>query len=411
MEVKAAEVAAATDFIMRKISLAIMGCYISLLSAFAQAPADSGTSSYKIKKLRLEEVNFVSSYYGQDGNNSAVTGGRGTEKLTDFSNFIELRYVRKDIKERQRILNLQLGVDSYSSASSDNIDPSTISGASRSERRIYPSVSYAVKNTLKRKSIGFTGYYSQEFDYNSISPGISFSKNSKDNNKELTVKLQAFFDNRQIILPIELRNSPEISIANTHRNSYNGSLIYSRILNEKMQMAMLIDLNYQNGLLSTPFNRVYFSNGEIRIEKLPEVRIKFPFGLRFNYFLNERIVLRSFYRFYYDTWNLNAHTFNIELPVKITPFLSLSPVYRFYIQTAAAYFKGYQLHGLADEFYTSDYDLSQFNSHLLGLNFRKINTEGILGIRKWNSLDIRYSYYYRSTRLSAHSIALAFKFR
>ena len=31
------------------------------------------------------DVNFLSSYYQQDGNNGAVTGGIGTEFLTDFT--------------------------------------------------------------------------------------------------------------------------------------------------------------------------------------------------------------------------------------------------------------------------------------------------------------------------------------
>ncbi|MFL5729479.1 MAG: DUF3570 domain-containing protein [Cytophagaceae bacterium] len=396
---------------MRKISLAAIAFYVSLLSAFAQEPVETDTSSYKSRKLKLNEVNFVSSYYTQDGNNSAVTGGTGTEKLTDFSNQIELRFVKKDVKERERILNLQAGVDSYTSASSDNIDPSTISGASRSERRIYPNVSYTVKNTAKRKSIGFSGYYSKEFDYNSIAPGITFSKDSKDNNASITVKLQAFFDNRKIILPIELRNIPDAFTGTTHRYSYNASLIYSLVINQRMQMAGLLDMSLQEGLLSTPFNRVYLAGGGTTIEKLPSSRLRIPLGFRANYFLSGRYIIRTFYRFYFDTWNLKAHTFTIELPVKITPFLSLGPIYRFYTQSGVKYFAPYQQHTVSEEFYTSDYDLSTLSSQLIGLNLRKVSAEGILGIKKWNAFEIRYSYYYRSTRLSAHSIALAFKFK
>src|SRR4051812_10590979 len=144
---------------MRKISLAIMGCFLSLLSAFAQSPAENDTSIYAIRKLKLEEVNFVSSYYNQTGNNAAVTGGIGSEQLTDISNLLELRLVKADARKRLRLLNLQIGVDAYSSASSDNIDPATISGPSRSERRIYPSISYSIKNNVKRHSIGFIGYF------------------------------------------------------------------------------------------------------------------------------------------------------------------------------------------------------------------------------------------------------------
>lgn len=395
---------------MRKLSLAALGFYISILSTFSQN-VENDTSLYTNRKLKLNEINLISSYYSQAGNNSAVTGGVGTEQLTDISNLLELRFAKTDTKDRFRQLNFHLGVDAYSSASSDKIDPNTISSASKSDRRIYPSVSYAVKNNVKRREIGFVGYFSTEYDYTSFSPGVNFSKTSKDNNKEFAVKFQAFFDNWQIILPIELRNDPSVIIPNSNRNSFNTFFIYSHVINKRTQFAALLDLAYQNGLLSTPFHRVYFTNDELRVEKLPDTRFKLPIGVRMNYFLGDRFVIRSFYRFYYDTWNLAAHTFSIEAPVKITPFVSLSPVYRFYTQTSANYFAPYKQHQPTDEFYTSDYDLSQFNSHLVGLNFRKVSANGILGIKKWNSLEIRYSYYYRTTGLSAHSIALALKLK
>lgn len=63
---------------MKKISLTLIGLYILLLNAFSQTIKDS--SLYKARPLRLDEVNIVSSYYTQDGNHSAVTGGIGTEK-------------------------------------------------------------------------------------------------------------------------------------------------------------------------------------------------------------------------------------------------------------------------------------------------------------------------------------------
>jgi hypothetical protein len=396
---------------MRKISLALMGCYCSLLSAFAQPPAEIDTSTYSNRKLKIDEVNFISSYYNQTGNKAAVTGGIGSENLTDISNLLELKLVKADAKKRSRLLTLQLGVDAYTSASSDNIDPATISSASRSERRIYPTISYSVKNNVKRRAIGFIGYYSTEYDYTSLSPGFTFTKFSEDNNKELTVKLQAFFDNRKIILPIELRNTPDVFSGTTNRNTYNASFIYSRVINQRAQLALLIDVAYQSGLLSIPFNRVYFSDNELRIEKLPASRFKLPLGLRFNYFLNDRFVVRSFYRFYYDTWNLIAHTFSVELPVKITPFLSVGPVYRFYTQSAADQFAPYKEHNPSDEFYTSDYDLSRFTSQLIGLNLRKVSAEGVFGIKKLNSVELRYAYYHRTTPLTAHTIALAFRIR
>ena len=65
---------------MRKIIISI----IALFGIF-NAKAQENTNSEPSKKLSLDEINLVSSYYKQDGNNSALTGGVGTEKLSDIS--------------------------------------------------------------------------------------------------------------------------------------------------------------------------------------------------------------------------------------------------------------------------------------------------------------------------------------
>ena len=63
------------------------------------------------------------------------------------------------------------------------------------------------------------------------------------------------------------------------------------------------------------------------------------------------------------------------------------------------------------EFYTSDYDLSKFTSHLFGLNFRMVSANGLMGVKKLNVVELRYSYYNRSTDLTSHLITLALKFK
>ena len=57
----------------------------ALLHAHAQTAID--TTGFNSRKLKVEEINFISSYYHQDGNNASVTGGIGSEKLTDIHSF------------------------------------------------------------------------------------------------------------------------------------------------------------------------------------------------------------------------------------------------------------------------------------------------------------------------------------
>src|SRR5689334_1070441 len=176
---------------MKKLSLTAIGMYLGILAAFSQNTSDS---SYKAKKLSLEEVNFVSGYYQQNGNNSAVTGGIGTEKLNDFANTIELKFSKYSKPQVKHSLGFELGIDHYTSASSDKIDPYTISSPSYSDTRYYPSLSYSSQNEKKRTTLGATASFSKEFDYVSRGIGANFAKSSKDNNREFSASLQAYFD-------------------------------------------------------------------------------------------------------------------------------------------------------------------------------------------------------------------------
>ena len=398
---------------MKKIVITVAALVMCLNVAKAQSDSTSN------RKLKIDEVNFITSYYHQDGNNSAVTGGIGSEKLDDFGNSIDLQLSRFDKKNNKHTFGVELGIDVYSSASSDKIDPTTISSASSKDVRISPSLNYLKENAKNNTALGGGVSFSQEFDYTSIGANVLFAKATKDKNREFSAKASVFLDTWSVILPVELRNI-ETNFKykqgdNAPRNSYNLALGLSQVVNQRLQVSILTDIGYQTGLLGTAYQRVYLGdNGNNAYsEKLPDNRFKLPVGLRANYFLGDKFILRSFYRFYTDNWNLTAHTAELEIPYKITPFVSVAPFYRFYSQSGVDYFKPYKEHLLSDnsEFYTSDYDLSKFTSHLFGLNFRMVSANGLMGVKKLNVVELRYSYYNRSTDLTSHLITLALKFK
>lgn len=383
----------------------------SLVAQTTQADQLDKTDStnYQSRKLKLEEVNFVTGYYQQDGNNAAVTGGIGDEHLTDVANTFNISLSKYDKKQLKHSINLDFGIDVYTSASSDQIDPSTISSASSGDVRFYPSINYTISNEKKRYSFGGGLSYSGEYDYTSYGTNVHFSKWSKDNNKELSLKASVFLDQWKVILPIELRSMGYNE--GTSRNSYNFGLIYYRVINKNFQMAFLADFAYQEGLLGTKFHRVYFDDNSVKTETLPTTRTKIPLGIRANYYLGDNIVLRGFYRYYWDNWDIKSNTMSLELSYKITPFISLAPSYRFYNQTETKYFAPYQSHNPTETFYTSDYDLSKFNSNMYGLNLRFSNLHDKTFLKRLNVIELRYSYYDRSTALKAHSITLSINYK
>ena len=398
---------------MRKLSLAVIGFYIGILSAYSQGVGDS---SYKNKTLKVDEINFVTSYYHQEGDHSPVTGGIGTEKLSDYATTLEIKLNKYDAKMRKHELNLELGVDHYTSASSDKIDPHTISSASSADTRIYPSAAYTITNEKTGNAIGVNASFSNEYDYRSIGSGISFAKTSKDNNREFSLKLQAYLDNLKVILPVELRTGNTVGrggnqYPTANRNSFSSSFVFSQVVNKRLQFQLLLDLVYQDGYLGTPFHRIYFSDGSEKNEKLPASRFKVPLGIRINYFAGDKFIIRSYYRYYQDDWGLSAHTASLELPVKVSAFISVSPFYRYYSQTGVKYFSPYLGHSITEEFYTTDDDLSKFNSNTEGVGLRLSPPGGVFNSKHVNMLELRFAHYNRTDGLNSNIVSLNIKLK
>jgi hypothetical protein len=79
------------------------------------------------------------------------------------------------------------------------------------------------------------------------------------------------------------------------------SIDVSRVISKRLQMMVTVEPAFQEGLLSTPFHRVYFTDNTLKVEKLPGQRAKLPMSVRANYFMGDRVIFRTFYRYYIDS--------------------------------------------------------------------------------------------------------------
>jgi len=384
---------------------------LAIVRANAQEAKDS--TGYESRKLKVEEINLISSYYHQNGENAAVTGGIGSQKLTDIANVFDVRLFKYDRKNRKHTFDIEIGLDNYTSASSDRIDLKANSSASHADTRIYPSLTWSVENEKKGTTFGIGVSASKEFDYQSFGANVSFAKKTRNRSGEFSAKLQTYLDRVKLIAPVELRPGGEEdkNYPTANRNTYAASLSYSQIVNQRLQVTFLADLVSQSGYLSLPFYRVYFTDGSVHQETLPDSRLKIPLGFRANYFLGDRFIIRTYYRFYTDDWGLTSHTASIEVPVKITPFVSVSPFYRYYTQSAAKYFAPYQQHTSGEQYYTSNYDLSKFNSNFVGAGVRLAPPRGVLGIQHFNMIELRYGHYMKNINMSSNIVSLNLKFK
>jgi hypothetical protein len=295
------------------------------------------------------------------------------------------------------------------------IDPHTISSASHADVRIYPSLNWTMENEKKGTTFGSGVSYSNEFDYQSIGANINFAQKTKDKNGEFSAKLQAYLDNVKLIYPIELRTGgtggEHDDYASTARNSFSGDIGWSQIINQRLQVSVDAEVIYQSGYLGLPFHRVYFNDASVHVEDLPSTRLKIPLGLRANYFLGDKFIIRTWYRNYHDDWRINSNAGQIEASVKVNPFFSITPFFRYYQQSAAKYFAPYEDHTANDEYYTSNYDLSKFSSNFFGAGFRIAPPKGVFNLQHVNALEVRVGHYKRTDGLSSNIVSLNLKFK
>jgi len=396
-------------------------------------PNEENKSKYKKRVLETTEIDVLSSYYRQDGDNAAVSGGIGTENLDDATATIIVSIPLND----DDVLTIDAGVSAYTSASSSNVNPFdggqqadpfvASSGESISDIWSSGTISYSHSSDDRNKIFGVNASLSAEYDYTSIGFGGNFTQLLNQKNTEFSIKASAFLDTWSLLYPSELRamgllgggdddederfniNRYQITgnanytprivpLSSNKRNSYSLGLGFSQIINENLQGSLGLDLVYQTGQLSTPFQRVYFADVADSfiekfhladdIERLPSNRFKVALGGRLNYYINESISLRSFYRYYQDDWELSSHTASIEVPVKLlTGRLTLYPSYRYYQQSGFKYFAPYNQHQSTSEFYTSDFDLSDYHSHQLGFGLSYNNLYGTKKLWKLDGLN------------------------
>jgi Protein of unknown function (DUF3570) len=468
------------------------------LNAFSQQATDS--IQFKKRVLESTEVDFLLSYYTQDGFKSAVSGGIGSEKLTDLASNIVVAMPLND----DAVLTVDLGISAYSSASSSNINPfnatgasggggdddddddrrafaaapiaspygtpwQASSGASKSDQLSAVTINYAHSSDSRNFIWNADVSFSNEYDYTSVGFGGGIAQLFNDKNTEISLKTNVYLDQWRPIYPTELHEYSKYgsnflnqgyfagvtvinqngqatgnylpttfeTINSVNRNSYSASVGLSQVLSKKLQISVFFDVLQQQGLLSTPYHRIYFADkanfyiGQAQfiteyesennagvykladdIERLPDSRFKLPIGARLNYYINERFVLRTFYRYYSDNWDIQSHTANIELPIKLSDRFTFFPLYRFYTQIQSKYFAPYETHLSTDKFYTSDPDLATFDSNQFGfgVNYTDIFT----GAKIWKfglkNIDFRFNHYQRSDNLTANIATIGFKF-
>lgn len=419
---------------------------------FCQDDATEGGTSYKKKVLDTSTLELLGSYYTQDGSHAAVSGGKGTEELTDIHPIIIMTAPLNE----DDILTIDFGISAYTSASSSNVDPfdsdkdaspfQASSGASQSDTWLNLNAAYSHSSDDRNKIWSAHISVASEYDYFSAGVGAGYTWLLNEKNSELSVKVNALFDTWNLLYPSELRpfrngndlNDPLFltntitgnanyspsfaSLQSSGRNSYSAGFGISQILSKRIQGSLNADFVLQDGQLSTPFQRVYFADVEDSfiqgfhladdIERLPSTRTKIALGTMLNFYLNQWLVLRTHFRYYTDDWGIGSNTASLTAPIKVSSTFTIYPSYRYYVQSASDYFAAYNEPLSTDEFYTSDYDLSDFSANRYGFGISYSDIFRKFSIRDWGmeKLSLKYHYYERNADFNASTISFGLKF-
>lgn len=390
---------------MRKKYLIVGSLAFIQFLAKAQAPRDTTI-------LSKTAIELVYNHYTQNGNNSAVTGGIGTEKLTIYGPQLNINKTKG-----KNSLGFYVGSDIISSASTDNID-FVVSSASILDARTHAALNY--QRNIEKHDLSVLGGVSSsiESDYFSIGTKIGLTKNNKKRLSSYSLVYSQFNDDlrwgrldigvweaQKLIYPQELRYKEWFNFYK--RNSYNLKLGYTQIINKRTIIGVFPEFTFQKGLLSTPFHRVYFNDGTLKVENLPTTRLKNALGLKLNRFVKGNIVLKNTLSGYSDNFGINAVSIENETAIKLKPFLTILANARFYKQSQSDYFGRFKAHAPSEVFYTSDYDLSAIETYTFGLGIRYSPYKYVKKNFKFNSFLFRYNYMHRSNQLSAHILSLS----
>ena len=266
-------------------------------------------------------------------------------------------------------------VDSISSAS---IDVVTISGASSySEDRTELSggMDYMHGNSIM--SLSYTNSSEDDYDANTAAFGISMDMFG--NMTTVSMGYSYGWDT--------VKNNADSSFSeDIDRQNYKLGLA------QVITKDMLLELNYEGitdeGYLNNPYRSVRYLDEpggdtySFQPEIYPNTRTSNAFAVRSLYYLPYRAAISGEYRFFTDTWDIDAHNVKFGYTHPLQGGWILEGNYRYYTQTAADFYSDLFPYRDAQNFMARDKELSSFSSHTVGL---KLSYDFIEN--GWRSLD------------------------
>jgi len=196
------------------------------------------------------------------------------------------------------------------------------------------------------------------------------------------------------------------------------SLAISQILSKNLIVGLTAQTITSEGYLNSPYRSVRFVDNSplgysYEPELYPRTRNSDAIAIRANYYLPYRASIRGEYRYYTDSWGIEANNVRLDY---IQPFdhFTLHLNVRSYDQTSADFYSDLFAFSEATNFRARDKELSTFTalSYGIGIEYELPETWTLLGDKttmtfRWNQVNYDYDNFRDVTVLSEDGLALA----
>jgi hypothetical protein len=238
--------------------------------------------------------------------------------------------------------------------------------------------------------------YSEEHDYISYGGAVNYSLDLNQKNTALNL---GWSHDSDTVLPY-----PGTYIFQAQGKESDQFLAgVNQLLDSKTTLTVNFTFSDAHGYLSDPYRGVVFddypqydpANISLFAENRPRHRQSYTGYASLTRFVTPlRGSAELSYRFYDDTYGIRAHTVEAAWHQKLGPRVTLSPLFRYYCQTAANFY-GTQFAGDPTDpsdpapipsYYSADFRLSEMETFTYGLSLTAKITD-------WLSLDLGYKRY------------------
>jgi hypothetical protein len=264
--------------------------------------------------------------------------------------------VRKNFKEKYS-MRANYYVDMVSSASID-----VVTSASRyEEERTEKSLGVDILNDNSVVSSGISS--SDENDYSARTATLDISHDFFGDLTNVSIGYTRGWD--------DVSKNHDTSFAERAIDRQSFRLSVSQVLTKNWLANVALEAISDEGFLNNPYRSYHYldDNNERKLspEIYPNTRTSNALSLRTRYYLPYRAAISGGYRYFNDTWDINAHSFEIGYTHPIQREWIIDVIYRYYTQTHADFYSDLFPYENAQNFMARDKELSTFQSHKIGL--------------------------------------------